>query len=185
MKTLLLTSLIWASICTRAQKNDFFLLKKNSGKTIYSFYQGSYISFITAGKENYSGYIKKVAKDSVWVQYQEVLRNMTAIGSIILDTMTYEARRFAIKDIAGIHKEKQGFEQVALTGLMKVGSAGYILLHTINGLIQKDKISTKNISIAAGIYIAAVLLNKLKKDYYYIGRRFRLQYISLAANTAG
>jgi hypothetical protein len=184
MKTLLLKAFVFVACSASAQDNDFFLLKKRSGETTKSFYKGTYISFITADKEQYSGYIKKVAKDSVWVEYLDVVHSMTNIGSFIKDTITYQARRFAVKDIAYIQKDKQGFEQVALGGLLKLGGAGYILLHTVNGLIQKDKISAKNIAVAAGLYLAGILLNKLRKEYYYIGKRFHLQYISLAANPA-
>jgi hypothetical protein len=180
MKCGLLIPLLLLSCFSFSQKSDFFLLKKQSGKTVKSFYSGSYISFITNNKDHYSGYIKKVSNDSVWVEYQEVVRGMTLIGSILLDTITYQAKRFAVKDIAFIKKDKQGFEEAPLSGLMKLVSGGYILLHTVNGLIQKDKISLSNIGIAAGFYLAGVLLNKLKKDYYYIGNRYRLQYISLS-----
>lgn len=184
MKLLLLVATICFFYTAGAQGHDFFLLKKPSGKTVKSFYAGTYISFITNKKENYSGYIKKVAKDSVWIEYQEIFRSMTGIGSIILDTMTFEARRFAVKDIAYIEKEAKGFQQAVPAALLKIGGAGYILLHTVNGLIQKDNISVRNISIAAAAYLAGVLLNKLRKDYYYIGKRYRLHYISLASNTA-
>jgi hypothetical protein len=184
MKALLLTTFVFISCYCFAQDNDFFLLKKRSGATEKSFYRGTYISFITAGNESYSGFIKKVAKDSVWVEYREVVNAMTSIGGFISDTITYEARRFAVKDIRYIQKDEKGFEQVAPGGLLKLGGAGYILLHTINGLIQNDKVSVKNISIAAGFYLVGVLLNKIRKDYYYVGKRFQLQYISLAAKPA-
>lgn len=184
MKPLLLTALLLLSFFSEAQQSDFFLLKKRSGKTEQSYFRGSFISFITNDQLPYSGYIKKVAKDSVWVEYREVMRNMTVIGSVILDTVTYEAKRFAVKDIAAIAKDERGFGEVALSGLLKVGAAGYILLHTVNGVIQKEKISLRNIGIAAGVYLAGVVINKFRKDYYHVGRRFRLQYISLSDNAA-
>jgi hypothetical protein len=184
MKPLLLILFLSIFFTAHAQGNDFFLLKKQSRKTLKHYYRGSYISFITKDKESYAGYIKKIAKDSVWIEYKQVLTNMTAIGSVITDTITYEARRFAVKDLSYIEKDKKGFEEAGLSVLLKLGGAGYILLHTINGLIRKDKISARNVGIAAGAYLAGVLLNKLRKDYYYIGKRFRIHYISLSANTA-
>lgn len=184
MKLLLLTAFMFSALLSSAQQNDFFLVKKRSGKTEQSFFAGQYISLITKDKDGYSGYIKKIARDSLWVEYRDVFRNMTHIGSIILDTVTYEARRFAINDIAAIEKEHNGFAQVTLSALMKVGGAGYILLHTVTSLYQKEKISIRNLGIAAGVYLAGVVLNKLKKDHYHIGKRYRIQYVSLSSNTS-
>jgi len=178
MKLLLLFFLITPS-CLQAQKNDFFLLKKKNDLTIKSFYEGSYISLVMSDNEHYSGIIRKVMKDSVWIEYQQVVTGMTAIGSIITDTIAYEAKRFAVKDIRYIKKEKRGFNEAVPSAILKIGGAGYIFLHTFNGIIQKDKISIKNISIAAGAFVAGVLMNKLKKEYYYIGKRYSVQYVSL------
>ena len=183
MKPLLLIVACCLVCGSFAQSNDFFLLRKRNGKTVNSFYKGSFISLLTKEKESHSGYIKKIARDSVWVEYQQVLRGMTMIGSVISDTVTYEAKRYAVKDIAFIGKEKGGFQQAVPSALLKIGGAGYILLHVVNGLIQKEKINMQNVSIAAAAYLAGVLMNKLRKNYYSVGRRFRIQYISLSNST--
>jgi hypothetical protein len=178
MKLLLILTILMISMAALSQQSDFFLLKR-SGKTIRSFFQGSYIDLVTRDGENYSGYIKKIARDSVWVEYHEILKGYSAFGGVVLDTMTFEARRFAMNNILSIHKEEQRLEQAAPAVLLKIGSAGYLSLHIINGLIQHQSISLKKVGIAAGAYLAGVLISKLHKENYYIGKRYRLQYISL------
>jgi hypothetical protein len=179
MKPLLILALLLTGLATSAQQSDFFLLKR-SGKTVKSFFAGSYINFETKGGEIYSGYIKKVARDSVWVEYHEIIKGYAAFGGVMLDTIAYEARRFAISDISSIHKEEKRLEQTAPVVLLKIGSAGYILLHITNGIILHQSINLKKIGIAAGAYFAAVLIGKLHKEDYYIGKKYRLQYVSLS-----
>jgi hypothetical protein len=180
MKLLLLTSLLMMSVVASSQRNDFFLLK-HSGRTIQSFFQGSFISLQARDGEYYSGFIKKIANDSVWIEQREVIKGYTAFAGAILDTMTFEARRISVSDIASIHKEKQRLEQTAPSILLKLGSAGYISLHVINALILHQSASFKKIGIAAAIYLAAVMVNAVHKENYYIGKKFSLQYVSLAA----
>lgn len=181
MKLLLICFLWLAAVTAHAQPGDFFILKTKPGKTIQRFYTGVYIDFITTQGESYSGFIKKVAADSVWVEYQREFRGFTAIGSVITDTIFYQARKFAVHDIAKIHKGDRGFSSVAAGKLLQILSGGYATLHLVNGLIQKQTINWKNIGIAAGVYLLGTLFNQLQRDYYYIGKKYRLQYIALSA----
>jgi hypothetical protein len=180
MKLLLILALLLTYLPSSAQQSDFFLLKR-SGKTVKSFFTGGYINFATKKGETCSGYIKKVAHDSVWVEYQDIIKGYTAFGGVLLDTIAYEARRFAITDIASIHKEEKRLEQSAPAVLLRIGSTGYILLHIINSIILHQTISLKKLGIAAGVYIASVLIHKLHKEDYYIGGKYSLQYVSLSA----
>lgn len=179
MKLLLIQAFLLLTIATSAQRDDFFLLKR-SGKTVKSFFAGSYINFAAKDGETCSGYIKKVAHDSVWVEYHELVKGYTAFGGVLIDTIAYEARRFAVKDIVSIHKEEKRMEEAAPAVLLKIGSIGYILLHVINGIIQHQSINLKNIGIAAAAYAASVFISKLHKEEYYIGKKYQLQYLSLA-----
>jgi hypothetical protein len=180
MKPLLITYLVLVSVTASSQQTDFFLLK-HSGRTVRSFFAGSYIDFATIRGESHSGYIKKVANDSVWVENYQILKGYTMFGGAILDTMTFQAMKFAVKDITAIHKEKLRLEQTALPVLLKIGSAGYILLHIVNGIILKQNINFTRVGIAAAVYLVAVLIQKLRKEYYHIGKKYTLQYMSLSA----
>jgi hypothetical protein len=180
MKLLLISCFSLISICASAQQNDFFLLK-HSGRTVKSFFQGSFIHLTAKDGETYSGYIKKIAHDSLWIESREILKGYTAYGGVIRDTMTFEARRLAVQDIASIAKDSHRLEQAAPTILLKLGAMGYAGLHLINAWILHQNISARKLIIAAGVYISGVLINVLHRENYYIGKRFSVQYVSLSS----
>ncbi|HEX6914558.1 MAG TPA: hypothetical protein VF145_04930 [Chitinophagaceae bacterium] len=180
MKPLLLTTCIALAFCASAQTEDFFLLKKRSGKTIERFYTGTFIQFISKDQKIVEGLIRRVRHDSVWIAHQQIARGFTAIGSVLTDTITYEARRFAVSDIYAIRKTGNRFSEASLAGLMMLGSAGYAGLHIINSLINKETINGSNLIAASVIFLGGVLINQLHRDYYYIGRKYRILYIPAA-----
>ena len=127
--------------------------------------------------EKFNGYIKKIQNDSVWVEYHHITRSVTHIGSVILDTFVYNAKPFAVKDIAMITKDDQPSR--LLPTMMQAGAIGYTGLHVFNGLRDGGEIEGKNIAIAAGVYVAGTVWKRFIKSEWVMGKRYRVQYVAM------
>lgn len=57
------------------------------------------------------------------------------------------------------------------------GGTGYLLLHVINAAYLKQPVVGSTVAIAGGIAVTGLVMNKLRKRKYVIGKGYELKYI--------
>ena len=63
----------------------------------------------------------------------------------------------------------------------RAGAAGYVGLNVVNGLIKNNFTFTRSrLGIAAGIFLAGILLKKTYKLTHRLGKKYYLQTIKIS-----
>jgi hypothetical protein len=180
MKKLLL-ALFFNSILIHcsAQQSDILLLKKKNGRTVKSFFGGSFIYFIDQSGREMSGVIKKIERDTLFIQYFDVRRAYTRWGTTVADTITAYLFRYHYNEIRAIPKSLSAFEFVRDGTIFMIGGVGYAALHLINSAIQEEEVVGKTVAIAGGVAVAGFIMKKLRKKKYVMGKKYSLQYVNM------
>ncbi|MES2774142.1 MAG: hypothetical protein V4722_08155 [Bacteroidota bacterium] len=176
------TLFILTFIFTAAQaQNDLLLLRKNN-KTIRQFYPGISMQFYTENKQLISGFITKIKDDSLYLDQFDIRTMYTGWGSAVYDTVTTYHLAFSYKDIVAF-PAKQKMGSATIPGLLMIGSAGYAALNIINAGTQNESLTgSENLTklgIAAGVFATGFLLKKSKKDYWPVGKKYKLVYLGM------
>ncbi|MBX2923067.1 MAG: hypothetical protein KF746_12790 [Chitinophagaceae bacterium] len=180
-KTLLLFLYIAFSFCGYTQQSDFISLKKKNGRTVKSYFKGVPFEFVHSNGSAVSGIIDRVYNDTVFMILYDVRMSPTFWGTRAPDTIAKYDLRFHYKEIAAIPKPAKGFEFVRNGTLFMIGGGGYAFLHTFNGLIQKKEISPPVIAISGGVALLGFGMKKLRKYYYFIGKRHTIEYVKMTS----
>jgi len=189
---MLIAFLLFYSIVLIAQQ-DFFVLKKGS-KTVASYMTGYYIAFQTSSKEWSTGIISKIQNDSFSIRPMVITYSM--FGA---DTTYYPVQDFGLKDVVILPKKGVRFHyingQFSINGsaghihwywiksgwIFRVGSAGYLLLHLINELLDNSfAFSWSTFGIAAGIFLVGEILKHTYKLTLPMGKKYHLQFIKMS-----
>jgi len=161
-----------------SQQSDFLSLRKN-GRTMKNYFTGSEFNFIHESGSAISGIIEKIYKDTIYMYQYDIRMSPTPWGTQFADTIGKYHLKYSLKEIAAIPKPHKGFEFIRNGTIFMIGGVGYAALHTINGLIQKDKIDPKTLIISGGVALAGYAMHKLRKYYYTIGKKYTIEYIQL------
>ncbi len=178
-KLLLVLVLASIYISCRAQRSDILLLKKKNGRTVQSFFSGSYIYFIDKSGREMSGIIKNIKRDTLFIKYYDVKRAYTRWGTTVADTITTYLFRYHYNEIKAIPKTLKAFEFVRDGTLFMIGGAGYAALHLINSAIQEEKVVGETLAIAGSIAAAGLTMRKLRKKNYVVGKKYFLHYVNM------
>lgn len=173
--------LILCMVCALSgysQQSDFISFRKK-GRTITTYFKGSPITFIHRNGSAVSGIIEKIYHDTLYIKQYDVRMFATPWGTRAPDTIGHYDLLFHYNEIAAIPRPPKSFEFIRNGSLLMLGGGGYAFLHTFNGLIQKRKIYPSTLVITGGIAAAGFTLHKLRKYYYPIGRKYRMEYISM------
>jgi hypothetical protein len=186
MKSVLLLFLTVLTIDIIAQQQgsfDMVVLRDRNDRTIKSYFQGIPIIFGTKTGRYVEGSIRKVERDSIFLQKYDVRRAMTMWGTQVQDTVGIFWSAYHTNEIAWIKKPKAKFEFVRDGTILMIGGAGYAALHLINAAYLSEPVDWTTIGISAGIAAAGFVMHKLRKRKYVIGEGYTLKYINTAINT--
>ncbi|MEO6584137.1 MAG: hypothetical protein ABIO05_07420 [Ferruginibacter sp.] len=173
-------TLIWLVTLTwgYAQPSDFIILK-NRGKTIKSFYSGTQIEFVSTTGAYRNALINRIANDTMYLQEFLIRRIPTTLGTYIIDT-------------AGSFRYAYHYNQVKLFGreskkfnLMGSGSSligGGILLVLASGVVylaDRDNFSPELMGAAAVLATGGYLIKKNGSKGMAIGKKYTLEYMDV------
>jgi hypothetical protein len=187
----LITAFIFSSLLNYAQ-HDIILFSK-ANRTITVFVNGSYIAFQGANHEWFAGHIAKIQNDSFY------LRPLRIVYSFMrADTLYSDIIPFALNDVKAMPKEgvqidyingnfrittsagHMHFYWVKNGWIFQVVGAGYILLNTLNGLIQQNfSFAGARYGIAAAVFVFGEILHLTYKITLPIGKKYTMQYIKV------
>lgn len=161
------------------QGSDLLLLKKGKGKTVQTFFAGSFIHFTDINGREESGIIKKIDRDTLYILYYDVRRSYNMWGTSVADTVTSFLDKYHYKEIRDIYKPPKSFEFIRNGTIFMIGGIGYATLHVANAAIQNEKVDAKTLAIAGGVAAAGFIMYKMRKYKYTIGARYQLTYVVL------
>jgi hypothetical protein len=162
---------------------DMVVLRDRNDRTVKSYFQGISIVFGTKSGKYVEGNIRKVERDSIFLQKYDVRRAMTMWGTQVQDTIGVFWFAYHTNEIAWIRKPKASFEFVRDGTIFMIGGAGYAALHLINAAYLGEPVDWTTIGISAGVAAAGFIMHKLRKRKYVIGEGYTLKYINTAINT--
>lgn len=187
-KTLLITTLLvlTGSFC-RGQADMVILKKRN--KTVDRYYIGSYIYFETGKDQRWSGKIYKLKADTIFIVPIEERVYMHSWGLVLTDTIQLNRIGIALNTISNITKRDENLVFVKNGTLLQLLGGGYALLNIINTATSQDKEpvfgskNLKNLGIAAGVFGIGTMQRLLYKDYYPLGKKYKLKILMLTPDT--
>ena len=162
---------------------------------MFRYWAGKEIAFQTENNVWHKGKITRLTTDSFYIKPIRVLYHL--MGT---DTITFPIEGYRHTDIATIPKrgilisyKNGGFDIIRSAGhvhffwikgglLFKLGAgmyAGVRLGNTIGNEFNWKK-EKGPLLTAAGVYAFGVLLRKLYKPAYVIGKKYRYQYINIS-----
>jgi hypothetical protein len=191
-KTAALIILLLSFLFAHTQQ-DFFVLKKKN-KVLQRFTTGSFIIFQLNDGEWISGDIKKIRRDSFYVQPRSV--RLTMFG---LDTVHFTIRGIALNDIAVMPRKTamvyysndkpqliHGHEKYTYVknGLVfQLLGGGYAALNIGNNLFDHNppfgKSNRNRLFIAAAVFAIGQFLHSTYRQHLHLGKKYHFQYIRL------
>jgi|GEM_PF-316599 len=173
---LLLVLLIIAPLLPRAQGWDMVLLKRHD-KTLTNYMPGKKIMFTMRDGRFAAGTIKKIERDTIFMQEYDIRKAYNIWGTSTLDTINAFLNAYAYRDIGAIMKPDQGIEFIRDGSIFVVGGSVYMILHVVNSIIQKAPLSPKAMAISGGFIVGGLVLHKLRTHEYRIGNKYQLEYL--------
>ena len=177
-KPLLLIVAMTIALGAAGQGWDMVLLKR-SGKTMTNFMPGARISFSTSDGQQAEGIIRKIERDSIFLTYLDIRRGYTQWYTPVLDTVSAYLLSYDFRKISRINRPPAGFEFIRNGSLFMIGGTAYGLVHVTNSVIQKQPVVPKSLAIAGAFVAGGYLMKRLRKHYYPIGKKYKLEYISI------
>lgn len=162
-----------------AQGSDMVVLKKGANKTLKTYIAGTQIHFINIAGNEIEGSIKKIERDSIFVQIYDSRAAYTMWGTSFWDTVSVSLSRYHISEIREIIKPRSGFGFIKNGYLFMIAGISYAILHVVNGPILGQPIIPKHLALAGGITASGVVLNRIHKNTVRLGKNYYLQYIPI------
>jgi hypothetical protein len=160
-----------------AQGSDMIVLKKGKNKTLKTWLAYSQVHFITIAGNEVRGTVKKIEKDSLFIQIYDERKNYTPWGTSFWDTIAIGLSRYHYKEIREVIKPQRGFGFIRNGFLFIMGGTAYALLHSINGLYLKQPLDPVTMGISGGAVASGLILQKIHRRTVTLGKRYHLQYI--------
>lgn len=177
--TFLLLAVLPFHINIYAQGSDIITLKKGNYRTLKTYFAGTQIHFITIAGTDVQGMIRKIEKDSLYINIYDSRPQYTTWGTSFWDTVSVSLSRYHYKEIREIMKPPQHFNFVRNGFIFIMGGFSYAFLHSVNALYLKEKIVPKTMAFSGGSVLVGLLLKKLHRNTIRIGKQYYLQYIPL------
>ena len=191
--TLVFLFSFFASFVYSQQAALVFFKKK---KEINKYWKGTIIAFQLKSGQWQKGELTRIQNDSFYIRPYIIRYNF--MGS---DTAHYSVVGFHLRDIYAMPNEgilidyKEGRYQISGTGghvhwlwiksgwIFRAGALGYAGLNIANGLIKNDfsfSNSKTQLFTSAVVFLGGVILHKIYKPYLKIGKKYRLEILSLS-----
>ena len=175
----LLMILFGESLPLCAQGSDMIVLKKGPETTLKTYMVGTQIHFISSAGLDVKGLIKKINKDSIYINTYDERSVYNSLGGTFWDTISVGLSRYHINEVREIIKPSKGFGFIKNGALFMIGGTGYAILHTVNSAYLKQPIEAQTLAISGGVALVGYVLNRLHKNTIKLGNRYYLQYIPL------
>ena len=182
MKKLLAICLVFnviIPVITLAQGSDMVLLKKKNNRTVKSYLSETPIHLITVNGENIKGKIKKIDKDSLFINTYDERAGYTMWGTRVWDTLSIGLTKIHYNEVSEIVKPRAGMSIIKNGYIFLAGGISYALLHLVNAAYLKQPVDGVVMAKAGGLIIGGWILKKTNKSTVKIGRRYHLQYVPL------
>jgi hypothetical protein len=184
MKPLLLFCLCLLTSVLCAQSLDYISVRKQNGRTVKNFYEGSRILLQLNDGMYLQGPVTAVRNDSVFVTVYDIRRWPTPYGSYVTDTVTTTIVGVSYKNIMRVHlDERRGFFKRMSAPLLMLGGGGYLVLNLLNGAFYDlpitDSKNLRRIGIATGAFGLGFLLNKLFASDGFSKKKHHRVYVNL------
>ncbi len=151
---------------SRAQTTDLLVLKKNGGH-VQTYTVGMGLTMETIYHQWLSGTITDMRNDTVFL----------------------DGAPFSYKEIAAISNDRTGLNYAADGTILMIAGGGVFVLGAVNGMIRKDPANvwyTTTSYITGGVLlVGGWLLRKAGIRKYYMGHKYKLDYLSLRADKKG
>lgn len=172
------TILLFFPLCQLlAQGSDMIVLKKGPEKTLKTYISGSQIHFITIAGNEVQGMVRKIQKDSLYINIYDERPAYNIWGTSFWDTVSVGLSRYHIKEVREIFKPREQFSFIKNGLLFMMGGTAYAILHSVNALYLKQPIIPSTMLISGGVALTGLVLNKVHKRTVRLGNKYYLQYI--------
>lgn len=180
--------LLFLLLSSQSQAQVSVLALKKKNKTVRQYYPGTEIAFQLSKKEWRKGLIKKITRDSLFIQ--PVIVRYFLMGT---DTLRYLTTGYAHSDIYAFPKPGISIEyndgrfQIRRSAghvhfywikggwLFRTGGMGYIGLHLLNSI--GATINPVSLAIGSGVVGLGFLLKALYTPVLRVGKKFKVVYI--------
>ena len=179
LKLALLVIFVFFTALSKAQKSDIIVLKKGNNRTLKTYFSGTQIHFISIAGTDVQGMIRKIEKDSLYINIYDARPQYTMWGTSFWDTVSVSLSRYHYKEIREIMKPEQHFGFIRNGFIFIMGGFSYAFLHSVNAWYLKEKIDLQTLAYSGGSVLTGLLLKKLHRNTITINKRHYLQYIPL------
>lgn len=162
-----------------AQGSDMVVLKKGPEKTLKTYLSGTQIHFVTIAGTEVQGRIRKIEKDSVFINIYDERAAYTMWGTSFWDTVSVGLSKYHIKEIREIFKPREKFSFIKNGLIFMMGGSAYAILHSVNALYLKQPIIASTMLISGSVALTGLVLNKVHKRTVRLGNKYYLQYIPI------
>lgn len=162
-----------------AQGSDMVVLKKGPERTLKTYLSGSQIHFVTIAGTEVQGKIRKIQKDSLYINIYDERAAYTMWGTSFWDTVSVGLARYHIKEVREIFKPREKFSFIKNGLIFMMGGSAYSILHSVNALYLKQPIIPSTMAISGGIALTGFVLGRIHKKTIALGNKYYLQYIPI------
>lgn len=178
LQLLILLFCFYADI--NAQSGVLVFKKKN--QNIQSWVKDDFIHFQYVTTQWIDGKIKRISKDSVFLNCYILRQVAGAFGLPMMDTSWIGPMGVHISEIIGMPGNRFKSGMFTNGSLLKLGSASYIFLNLFNSLQKGEAVfasyNLRRIGIAAGVFLVGHLQSLKYKSYYRMGKKYSMQIIA-------
>jgi hypothetical protein len=160
-----------------AQGSDMVVLKRGPERTLKTYLSGSQIHFITIAGTEVQGMIRKIQKDSLYINIYDERPAYTMWGTSFWDTVSVGLSRYHIKEVREIFKPRENFSFIKNGLIFMMGGSAYAILHSVNALYLKQPIIPSTMAISGAVALTGFALGRIHKKTLTLGNKYYLQYI--------
>jgi hypothetical protein len=178
--TITLLALLISTSCF--SQTDFIQLKKKD-KVLQTWFKDNYIYLQLKNGQWINALIHKIQDDSLYLRPYNVQTYINRLGFNALDTIYYGLMTIHVNNIKAFPKDDEGFVYIKDGTLFKIAGGGYALLNIINTLSNNEppfgSDNLPRLAVAAGVFAVGEILSLTHKKYYTIGKKYRIEYITV------
>jgi hypothetical protein len=160
-----------------AQGSDMVVLKKGPERTLKTYLSGSQIHFVTIAGTEVKGMIRKIQKDSLYINIYDERAAYTIWGTSFWDTVSVGLSRYHIKEVREIFKPSEKFSFIKNGLIFMMGGSAYAILHSVNALYLKQPIIPSTMAISGAVALTGFALSRIHKKTVTLGNKYYLKYI--------
>lgn len=176
----LLPFFILLSFTAYTQTADFIVLK-NNGKTIKTFFAGANIEITTTTGAYINALVNGIKNDTLYLQQFIVQYLPTTFGTYIIDTVGSYHYKFHYNQVKAIGQWKKAKFNTKGSGANLFG--GGVLLTLASGvvyLVDREKFSAPLLIASAGLGGLGYLWAKSGGKGIVIGKKYKLVYMNMS-----